>query len=206
MGWFGRSDQAPPGGGGPLPAELEALRAQRDEARARLKGVDSDTAVLLRAVETLAPGQDLRSLSYTLMELCTKPLDLAVFYVAQVDWEADQVHFDPYWEGGKVRNVHYFHPNTRTGLTGRTIHNGGPLYVPTQEEGEALGTVLTEAERKSGLIPETWYSEPLGDPARPWGVLCFQSYKAQAYSEARRRIMSAIARVLEMAAKAPTAP
>jgi hypothetical protein len=70
------------------------------------------------------------------------------------------------------------------------------MYIRTLEEGHAAGSLLTAAEQATGLIPHSWYGVPLGWGSRPDGLVSFQSFQTDAFSEGRRRVMNALVAVL----------
>jgi hypothetical protein len=133
-----------------------------------------------------------RDLAEALMGICFKPLGLASFFVALADWERDLLEFVLYHEGGKIRN----HPSrplsSRAGLSERVLAEGHPIYIRTLEEGHASGSLLTAAEEATGLIPQSWYGVPLGWGARPSGLISFQSFQPEAFSDRRCQVMDGL--------------
>jgi transcriptional regulator with GAF, ATPase, and Fis domain len=130
------------------------------------------------------------------MGICFKPLGLACFYVARADWERDQLQFILYHEGGRFRDHPSRSLSSRAGLSERVLSDRRPLYIRTMEEGLASGSLLTAAEQATGLIPHSWYGVPLGWGPRPWGLMSFQSFQTDAFSERRRRVMDGLAALL----------
>ena len=205
MGWFSRNDAheqevlALLSTAGRLQQENDRLRGEIADLQDLVRHQDQDLALLLGAAEHFRPGMGARELGEALMDLCFRPLDLASFYVALVDWEADELSFPLYHEGGRNRN----HPSRKVsgqpGLTGRAIRSGTPLYTRTLEEAESHGAILTEAEKGSGLIPSSWYGVPFGGPGRPRGLVSYQSFHRDAFPESRRRVMDALVRILALA-------
>jgi GAF domain-containing protein len=182
-----------------LEGEAVALRGEVVELRELVSHLDQDTQMLLAAIETLEPGKSVLELARIMHSLVFRPFDLASFFVALVDWDKDLLEFPFYHEGGRPRQ----HPSRkfseRPGLTGRAILSGAPLYTRTLEEAEELGTILTEAEKGSGLIPASWYGVPLGSSKKPFGLVSFQSFQVDAFSEHRLRMLNALSEVLAMA-------
>ncbi len=181
--------------------ELEAttLRSEVQDLRELVQHLDQDMQLMLSAAEQLDPGKSALELAETMHRLVFHPFDLASFFVALVDWEKDQLNFVFYHEGGRPRK----HPSRRLsekpGLTGQAILSNAPLYTRTLEEAVALGNVLTEAEKGSGLIPSSWYGVPLHGPQRPFGLVSFQSFQADAFPEHRRQLLDALSAILAMA-------
>ncbi|MCM2250128.1 MAG: GAF domain-containing protein, partial [Geothrix sp.] len=145
------------------------------------------------ALERLRPGLSPRELGEALMEVCFKPLGLACFFVALADWEQDQLVFVLYHEGGRTRQHPSRRLSDRAGLSERVLSSHRPLYIRTLEEGQTAGSLLTAAELATGLIPHSWYGVPLGWGSRPAGLVSFQSFQTDAFSDSRRRVMDALA-------------
>jgi hypothetical protein len=110
-----------------------------------------------------------------------------------MDWERDLLSFPLYHEGDKPRNLHPIQCSETPTLSIRVLQSGAPLYVPTVEEGERLGAHLTTAEKATGLIPATWFGVPFGMGERPSGLVSYQGFQADAFSEDRRMVMTALA-------------
>ena len=182
-----------------LEAESEGLRAEVLELRELVQHLDEDTQLLLSAIEELEPGKPTLELAETMHRLVFRRFDLASFFVAMLDREKDLLEFIYYHEGGRPRH----HPSRRfsvvPGLTGKAIAWGQPIYTRTLEEAQVAGAIFTEAEKGSGLIPSSWYGVPLGSSRSPFGLVSFQSFQVDAFSEPRRRIMDALAELLAMA-------
>ncbi len=182
-----------------LEVEAAALRGEVAELRELVSHLDQDTQMLLAAIETLEPGKPVLELARIMHSLVFRPFDLASFFVALVDWDKDLLEFPYYHEGGRPRQ----HPSRRfsekPGLTGRAILSGAPLYTRRLEEAETLGAVFTEAEKGSGLIPSSWYGVPLGSSKKPFGLVSFQSFQVDAFSEHRQRMLNALSEILAMA-------
>src|SRR5512133_834062 len=201
MGLFGGKsrNQAPPGRDERLvqvEEENRALKSRLEETRELVRHLDQDRDLLLGAVERLRPGLSPRELGQALMEVCFKPLGLACFYVALADWDRDQLEFVLYHEGGRVRQHPSRRLSDRAGLSERVLSNRRAIYIRTMEEGQASGSLLTAAEQATGLIPHSWYGVPLGMGPRPTGLVSFQSFQTDAFSESRRRVMDALAALM----------
>lgn len=181
-----------------LEAECRAVQSRLADTQELVRHLDEDRDLLLGALERMRPGDDLRRLSEILLEVCFKPLGLACFYVAEADWQVDQLRFVLYHEGGRMRNHPSRRLSDRAGLSERVLTAGRPMYIRTTEEGMAAGSLLTAAEQATGLIPHSWYGVPLGRGERPSGLVSFQSFQTDAFSESRRRVMDALASLVTM--------
>ena len=204
---------------GETPQEL-AQRAQAAEAAAAQKGtqlealqelvrhLDGDRLLLLRAAEELRPGMEPKALGEALLDICFKPLGLASLYLALVDWETDTVSFPIYHEGGRLRNQPSRPLSKDGGLTAKAVQAGSPLYIRTLEEARDAGAVFSEAERVSGLVPQSWYGVPLGTgpgwKGPGFGLVSYQSFHQEAFPDSRRRLMDAMAAILALAIRART--
>lgn len=177
-------------------AERGALQAHLEGTQELVRHLDEDRDLLLGALERLRPGMPVRDLAEALLEVSFKPLGLACFFVALADWEGDQLDFVLYHEGGRARNHPPRRLSARVGLSERVISSRRPLYMRTLEEGKAAGSLLTAAEQATGLIPHSWYGVPLGWGSRPVGLVSFQSFQTDAFSDSRRRVMDALAALL----------
>ncbi len=203
MGLFGSKDSEAPqqaAEGRLLRAESQAaaLTTRLAETGELLRHLDADRTLLLEALERLRPGLPAADLAATLLDLCFKPLGLACFFLALADWEEDLLTFAFYHEAGCSR----LHPSRRlsgrSGLSERVLESRQPLYVRTLEEGLASGSLLTAAERATGLVPHSWYGVPLGWGEHPMGLLSFQSFQTDAFPPERRRLMDALGRILAL--------
>ena len=183
--------------------ERESLRRELAETRELLHHQDQEKNLLLMAPERLRPGMDHRVLAETLLELVFKPLNLASFYVSLADYPADMLHWVIYHEGGRARNSPSRSMTGQGGLTAKAILAHQPLYIRTLEEAKAEGAQFSEAERLSGLVPQSWYGVPLGWGERPFGLVSFQSFQPDAFSMETRRLMDALANLLAMAMLMP---
>lgn len=177
-------------------AERSQFQVRLEETQELVRHLDEDRDLLLGALEQMRPGQDPKTLSETLMGICFKPLGLACFYVALADWEQDQLRFVYYHEGGRFRNHPSRRLSSKVGLSERVLADRHPLYIRTMEEGLASGSLLTAAEQATGLIPHSWYGIPLGWGLKPAGLVSFQSFQTDAFSERRRRVMDGLAALL----------
>lgn len=184
---------------GRLNRENERLRQEMTDIQELVRHQDEDLALLLGASSGFRLGMDPAELSKRLLELCFRPMDLASFYVAAVNFSEDQLRFILYHEGGRLRN----HPprrfSTQPGLTGKAIQGGRPLYVRSMEEAEVLGAIFTEAEKLSGLIPSSWYGIPFSGNPNEFGLVSFQSFQRDAFPEGRRKIMDALVTLFALA-------
>ena len=183
--------------------ERDILRKERVEVRELLHHLDQEKGLLLMALERLRPGMNHRVLAETLLELVFKPLNLASFYVSIADYPADMLHWVIYHEGGRARNTPSRSMTAEGGLTAKAILAHKPVYIRTLEEAKAEGAQFSEAERVSGLVPQSWYGAPLGWGERPFGLVSFQSFQPDAFSMDTRRLMDALANLLAMAMLMP---
>ena len=188
-----------------LESEGVQRQAQMEELRELVRHLDEDRSLLIEALGALRPGMAPKELASAMLELGFKPLSLASFYLALVDWEQNQIHFPLYHEGGRVRNQPIRSLPDDGGLTGKTMLSQQPLYLRSLEESMEAGAILSEAERGSGLVPQSWYGVPLGcGPEwgeRPFGLLSFQSFQKDAFSESRRNLMDALSSIMAYALK-----
>lgn len=182
-----------------LEKELEGARIVLGDLQELLRHQDADRAILLKAVEILAPGRTHRELAEDLLGLVFRPMDLAAFYVVTVDWEHDQMVWVLHHEGGRIRTRVNRSFSKEGGITAKTVLSMAPIYVGSYEAGKALGAMLSEAERLSGLIPQSWYGVPLGWGDRRFGLVSFQSFQADAFTEGRRKVFDALAALLARA-------
>ncbi|MBS1766120.1 MAG: hypothetical protein JST05_01765 [Acidobacteria bacterium] len=208
FGWFKRSEAAghasvprEPRASGPHSAAREGADRLRAEAQER----DEDRRLALEILRGFQPGLDLKALAESLLNACREPFELATFYLALVDHEADRLTFPLYLEGGKRRVVAPRSFSQFSGLTTRIIQERRAFYFPTKALQEEAGVAYTDAERMTGLIPESWFGVPLGVgpgwPDPPFGVLAFQAFAQDAFSPARREIMTAFGAALALAAR-----
>lgn len=175
-----------------LEAENRAIQTRLEGTQELVRHLDEDRDLLLGALERMRPGGSDQALAQILFDVSFKPLGLACFYVAVADWDQDQLQFVLYHEGGRSRNHPSRRLSDRAGLSERVLAGRRPVYIRTMEEGHAAGSLLTAAEQATGLIPHSWYGVPLGWGFRPSGLVSFQSFQTDAFSEERRRVMDAL--------------
>ena len=179
-----------------LEAEHQALQLRMVETQELIRHLDEERDLLLGSLERLRPATDPAALAEGLHELCFKPFGLACFFVALADWDQDQLRFVFYHEGGRARNHPSRRLSDRVGLSERVLSGRRAVYIRTLDEGHAAGSLLTAAEQATGLIPHSWYGVPLGTGPRPLGLVSFQSFETDAFSDRRRRVMDAMAALL----------
>lgn len=187
-------------------AEAEAAQkaSQLEAMKELVRHLDEDRLLLLRAAQELKPGLEPKALGGILLDIAFKPLGLASLFIALVDWEADVISFPIYHEGGRLRNQPSLpFKSGDSGLTGKAILAKAPLYIRTLEESRNEGAIYSEAERISGLVPQSWYGVPLGE-GRGFGLVSFQSFHPEAFPESRRRLMDALAAILALALRRPS--
>ena len=209
FGWFKRQE-APRAGEAPPAASRSGAHSGAyegmDRLRAEVRERDEDRRVSLEVLRLLKPGREPKALAEALLNACREPFGLTTFYLALVDYEADRLTFPLYFEGGKPRTVAPRVYSQFSGLTSRILHEGRSFYFPTKALQEEAGVSYTDAERMTGLIPESWFGAPLGAgagwPGPPFGAVSFQSFQAEAFSPARREIMGAFGAALALALKA----
>jgi hypothetical protein len=179
-----------------LEAECRTIQTRLEGTQELVRHLDQDRDLLLGALERMRPGEEIQTLSLVLLDVCFKPLGLACFYVAVADWDQDLLRFVLYHEGGRARNHPSRRLSDRIGLSERVLSGRRSVYIRTLEEGHAAGSLLTAAEQATGLIPHSWYGVPLGWGQRPVGLVSFQSFQTDAFSENRRRVMDALAALM----------
>jgi len=181
-----------------LMAEGEALRAEKAELLELSRHQELDRELVLRVVESLAVGMDVKALGKAFCETVFRPLELASFYIALVDRDRGILSFPTYHEGGALR-VYADRPYTpETGLTGRTVEAGRPLYIRSADEGLVQGAQFSAAEKLSGLVPQSWYGVPFGPEGRRLGLVSFQCFQRNGFSESTRRLMEALTAILAL--------
>lgn len=187
-------------------AEAEAAQksSQLDAMKELVRHLDEDRLLLQRAALELRPELEPKALGEVMLDIAFKPLGLASLFIALVDWEADVISFPIYHEGGRLRNQPSLPFKAgASGLTGKAMLARAPLYIRTLEEGRNEGAIFSEAERISGLVPQSWYGVPLGE-GRAFGLVSFQSFHPEAFPESRRRLMDALAAILALALRRPS--
>lgn len=182
-----------------LEQELIGAKVVMGDIQELGRHLDAERGILLKAVEVLAPGGSHRQLAEDLLGLVFRPMDLAAFYVVTVDWEHDQMAWVLHHEGGRIRTRVSRPFSTEGGITAQAIRSRAPLYTATYEEARERGAILSEAERLSGLIPQSWYGVPLGWGENWFGLVSFQSFQADAFSEGRRKVFDALGALLARA-------
>jgi transcriptional regulator with GAF, ATPase, and Fis domain len=179
-----------------LQADCRLLQARLEGTRELVRHLDEDRELLLDALQRLRPGQPIEAQAQVLLDVCFRPLGLACFYVAVADWDQDRLQFVLYHEGGCSRDHPARRLSERAGLSERVLSGRRPVYIRTTDEGQAAGSLLTAAELATGLIPHSWYGVPLGWGPRPLGLVSFQSFQTDAFSDSRRRVMDALAALM----------
>jgi hypothetical protein len=178
------------------------------EAEATQAAIELENRLLFEAARILKPGAGLQAAGSALLQLIQEPLEIATFFIAQVDWERDLMDYPIFLEGGRLRR----HPlevySKNKGITGLAIDKGEPLYVRALDpEGMALGAILSRAEAATGLIPQTWFGVPLSRPevdgGRPFGLVAFQVFPEDGFSPRRRELLERLARLLSLTLGAP---
>jgi hypothetical protein len=178
-----------------LRRELEELQARRRTVAELQAGLAEDQALLARALAALRVGAPWEETGDAVRQLCFRPFELSSFILARVDWETGWLHFPFFFEVGRARHEPSRLLADQPGLTGRALELRSPLYLATKEETFGAGAVLTDAEKSTGLLSQSWFGVPLAgrDPGRPAGLMGFQSFQAHAFPESRRRLMTALA-------------
>lgn len=178
-----------------LRRELEELQARRRTVAELQAGLAEDQALLAKALAILQPGAPWESAGDAVRQLCFRPFELSSFFLARMDWEGGWLHFPFFFEVSRPRHEPSRLLSDQPGLTGRALELGQPLYMATKEETFGAGAVLTDAEKSTGLLSQSWFGVPLAgrDPLRPAGLMGFQSFQAHAFPESRRRLMLALA-------------
>ena len=198
-GWFKRREAAPP------PATEAQAPSEFDRLGTEVRELDSDRRLVLEILRALKPGLDPKDMAESIRSRCEATMGLATFYLALVDYGRDRLSFPLYCEGGKARVVAVRVFSEFGGLTTRVLTERKALYFPEKSLQDGAGAAYTDAERITGLIPETWYGIPLGVgpgwPDKPFGVLSFQAFAKDAFSPARREVMNALGAVLALAIK-----
>lgn len=178
-----------------LELELAELQARRRTVAELQAGVMEDQALLAKALATLRPQMPWAEAADAVRQLCFRPFELSSFLVAQMDWQEDWLHFPYFFEVGRTRTEPPRKLSEQPGLTGRALLQNAPLYLSSKEETFGAGAVLTEAEKSTGLLSQSWFGVPLAgrDASRAAGLMGFQSFQANAFPENRRRLMGILA-------------
>jgi GAF domain-containing protein len=178
-----------------LELELSELQSRRRTVAELQASVMEDQALLARALATLTPQLDWEQAADLVRQLCFRPFELSAFLVARMDWEQGWLHFPYFFEVGRTRYEPPRQLSDQPGLTGRALLQNAPLYLSSKEETFGAGAVLTEAEKSTGLLSQSWYGVPLAgrEIHRPAGLMAFQSFQANAFPENRRRLMGSLA-------------
>jgi len=189
-------------------AELAGAGASPEvqRLRAEVRERDEDRRLTLDLLRIMKPGLAPKVLAESIRNGCESALGLATFYLALVDYGRDRLLFPLYCEGGKARTITPRVFSEFGGLTTRVLTEKAALYFPEKRLQDDSGAAYTDAERITGLIPESWYGVPLGVgpgwPDRPFGVLSFQAFAKDAFSQTRREVMDAVGAALALALRA----
>ena len=181
-----------------LEAEVEALKAEKTELQELSHHQELDRELVLRVVEALQPGMDIKALGKAMCETVFRPLELASFYVAVIDRERAIMSFPTYHEGGALRVYSDRDYKANSGLTGKTVESGKPHYVRSADEGLGQGAVFSSAEKLSGLVPQSWYGVPFGFGEKRYGLVSYQCFQKDGFNESTRRLMDALTVILAL--------
>ncbi|MBK8726145.1 MAG: hypothetical protein IPL96_08805 [Holophagaceae bacterium] len=181
-----------------LEAEVEALRAEKTELQELSHHQELDRELVLRVVEALQVGMDVKALGKAFCETVFRPLELASFYIAVIDRERSIMSFPTYHEGGALRVYADRDYKAEFGLTGRTVESGVPRYIRSADEGLAGGAVFSVAEQLSGLVPQSWYGVPFGFGEKHYGLVSYQCFQKDGFNESARRLMDALTVILAL--------
>jgi len=203
MGLFSRpAAPVPPS---PGQAELRHLAEESQELRSRLQDaqelsayLEQDRALLLEALARLRRGMAPGELGEALREICFRPLGLATLFLAQADWDQNQVHSRYVFEAGALRQYPSRPLRVGGGITGQAILAARASYYRTLEDITAAGAIFSEAELSSGLVPQSGYFVPLGAAPQPWGLVGFQSFHPDAYGPRQLQLMDGLAAALTL--------
>jgi hypothetical protein len=179
---------------GPGPASLEARRERTLET---LSILEAERRIFHTLLEALRPGMAWEEAGERIRGLCQKPFELSGFYLARADPAAGLLRFPFFYEAGRPGGAEPLPFDRSSGLTGWALFEGVPCYLDSRQACEARGMRLTDAERRSGLLTQSWFGVPLGsaDPPPPRGLMAFHCYHAGAFSPDRRRLMTTLARI-----------
>lgn len=180
-----------------LRRDLEDIQARRRTVAELQTGLAEEQALLAKAIATLRSGAPWEETGDLVRQLCFRPFELSAFFLARMSWEDGWLHFPFFFEVSRARLEPSRRLADQPGLTGRALELRRPLYLATKEETFGAGAVLTDAEKSTGLLSQSWFGVPLAgaDPGRPAGVMGFQSFQAHAFPESRRRLMAALAAI-----------
>lgn len=180
-----------------MSADPEAGRRATEHLDLLLRQAEDQASLLLTILGALRPGMAPNQLGEALLDACIRPFNLTTYLVALMDWERDWLSFPCYWEAGSRRRSHPVRSlSDSPGLLGRVLDSGSSLYCRSFHEQAALGVVLSRVEAESGVVPQSWYGVPLAAGARPFGVVSFQSYLPDVFSEGMRRTMDGLGSLL----------
>lgn len=182
-----------------LRTDLEKLHQDFDRFRLGSEAIEVDRYLLLATIRRLRPGMEASEVGEIVAELAVQPLGLASCFLALLDRDQDILSFPHYYEGGKSRKLTARRYSDRPGITGHVLQRGAPLYTRNLEDSLALGAILTEAEKASGLVPQSWYGVPLGFGTWAAGIMAFEHYQVDAFPESRRQTLDALGRVVSLA-------
>lgn len=182
--------------------ELTSLKKELEDLNELFRHLDRDRQLLLRATQVMCVGKTASELGEALLELTFRPFGLASFYVAMVDTEKDLLSFPYFHEGCKARLYPPRPYSNNHGLTWKAINQGKPLYIRTADEALHMGAICTEAEKASGLIPQSWYGVPWTETPHVSGLVAFLSFQQNAFTESRRQMLDALSAIFVMALRA----
>lgn len=210
LGWFKRQEPTkatePMGNSGPASGGHSGAHGFLDILHEEVRQRDEDRRLFLEILQRLKPGLAPKAMAEDILGACREPFGLTTFYLAMVDYDTDRLTFPVYLEGGKLRVVAPRAASQFSGLTTRILSEGHSYYFPTKALQEEAGVSYTDAERMTGLIPESWFGVPLGAgpgwPGHCFGALSFQSFPQDAFPPARRQIMEALGGAFSLALKA----
>lgn len=158
---------------------------------------EAERRLFQEVLAALSTGMAWEEAGMRLRVLCQKPFELSGFYLAQVDATAGLIRFPYFFEAGRPGSAEPLPLAPSSGLTGWALFEGRPCYLDAREACEARGMRLTDAERRSGLLTQSWFGVPLPspDPLHPRGLMAFHCYHPGAFSPDRRKRMETLARI-----------
>ncbi|MGB8647523.1 MAG: GAF domain-containing protein [Anaerolineae bacterium] len=165
--------------------DLQALR----QRNAELEQESRQRAAELAVVNSIQQGLALKLAFPSIVELVGDKiravLDAPAVYIALYDPETGQIQF-PYY---RDRDQHIQLPPIKlgNGLTSRVLTSRQPVFLGTQQEADAAGSLV------DGVNTESYLGVPIivGDNAL--GVLSVQSYKKNAYIDSDIRLLTTLA-------------